>query len=270
MRASAPASSANLGAGFDSLALALDLRCDVTAELASEWEIAEDHGGFLRKAAERISDDPLRIEVRSDIPVGKGLGSSAAVLAALELAVARLQGAPDRLDRVFESVALAEGHPDNAAAAVYGGLVLAGEGEVHRLEVHPSLSVLVAVPAETLPTGDAREALPESVPFAVASRTGRRAVSVVEGLRTGSIDLLRGGLGDELHEPHRVAMRPVIGKLLAAATAAGAGFVAISGAGPSVLALVTDTSRSEVTWALEEAVGNGAVLNPAIASEGVR
>ncbi len=270
MKASAPASSANLGPGFDSLALALELRCEVGVSENPHWEIEDDRDGFVRTAAERISSDPLRIEVRSDIPVGKGLGSSAAVLAALEVAVRRLQGRPAENAEVFEAVAAAEGHPDNAAAAVYGGLVLAGAGLVHRMEFHSSLSVVVAVPDEVLPTSEARDVLPESVTFDVAARTSGRALRLVEGLRTGDIELLATIGRDDLHEPYRVRLRPVIGRLLDAATASGAPFVAVSGAGPAVLAIVEGTSRESVAEALREAVGAGSVLSPAVASDGVR
>lgn len=269
MKASAPASSANLGPGFDSLALALDLRCEVDVESSSDWDIADDPDNFVRDAAERISPDPLRIHIRSDIPLGKGLGSSAAVLAALETAVRRLQGEPEDHRAVFEAVSAAEGHPDNAAATVYGGLVLAGAGRVRHLVLHPSLGVVVAVPENALPTGEARGALPAEVPFEVAARTADRAIRLIEGLRTGSTELLREIGRDELHEPYRVALRPETGRLLDVAAAAGAPFAAISGAGPSVLVLVTDKTRDDVIRVLGESVEAASVLNPGVAREGV-
>lgn len=270
MKASAPASSANLGPGFDSLAVALDLRCEVTVSNSNRWEITDDPGGFLRSAAERVSANPLRVEVDSEIPVGRGLGSSAAVLAALELAVARLDGKPDDLHRVFQAVASAEGHPDNAAAAVYGGLVLAGPDGVHRLELHSSLSILVAVPEASLATEEARDILPATVPFAVAAEAARRAMRLVEALRTANITLLAGVGRDELHEPHRVRLRPLIGDLLEAAEGAGAPFAAISGSGPAVVAVVTAEAQEAVVRALQHAVGSGSVLNPGVSADGVR
>lgn len=268
MRASAPASSANLGPGFDCLALALDLRCEVSVEKSDGWQVhPDDPTGSIESAARTMSADPLTITIDSDIPIGRGLGSSAAVRAALAAAVGRLAGTSVDLEALYSVVAAQEGHPDNAAAAVFGGLVLAGPETVHRLELHPSFSAVVAVPDETLPTSEARSSLPAMVPFGVAAHTSRRAIALIEGLRTGNLELLDGMGGDELHEPHRVAIRPVIGQLLDAARRAGAPAAFISGAGPSVLALVTDQTRPGVVTAFEELGTN--VLIPKIAPHGV-
>ncbi len=268
MRASAPASSANLGPGFDALALALELRCEVSVEASSEWEISDDPDGFIEGAARRISTQPLRVAVTSAIPIGKGLGSSAALLASLEASVRRHEGVEVDLDELFKSVTAAEGHSDNAAAAVYGGLVLARAGGVHPLEIHPSLSVVVAVPREALSTLEARRALPDTVPFEVAARTAGRSIRLVEGLRTGDQTLL-GSIGlDELHEPSRISLRPIIGTLLEVAIRAGAPFASISGSGPSVIAVVETSSAPSVREAL--AAEECLVLSPAIAADGVR
>lgn len=269
MKASAPASSANLGPGFDCLALALDLRCTVDVADSPEWSIGPaDPGGFVEAAARRLSNQPLSVRVESAIPVGRGLGSSAAVLTALTAAVRRHQGASDDRRSLFDFVADAEGHPDNAAAAVYGGLAYSGPGGIRRLELDASWRPVVAVPDVALPTSEARAALPESVPFGVAARTASRLVRLVEGLRTGDVELLSNIGPDELHEPHRIPLRPVIGDLLAAAREAGAPFVAISGSGPSVIALVTDDEFEPVTTALT-AVGSTEVMSPAVAVTGV-
>ncbi len=268
MKASAPASSANLGPGFDCLALALDIRCMVEAVPGDEWGVSTgDPDGFLVTAAASLSDEPLVISVASEIPAGRGLGSSSAVLAALATAVRRLQGKPDDADAVFEFVAAIDGHADNAAAAVHGGLVHAGDEGWHHLEIHPSLRAVVAVPDVTLPTRQARAALPGDISLEVAGRTISRAVRLVEGLRTGDVELLRSVGPDELHEPYRIALRPVMGELMAAARLVGAPFVAVSGAGPSVLALTTEAHVGEVKAAFGK-VGS-AVLTPDLSSAGV-
>ena len=269
MRASAPASSANLGAGFDSLALALDLRCEVTIEPSERWTVSPPEAdGFVTTVAQQLQESPLAISIESEIPVGRGLGSSAAVIAALVAATRRLRGREDDLDAIFEFAAATEGHPDNAAAAVFGGLMLSGGDRPHRLAVHDSIRPVIAVPEVTLPTTEARAALPETVPLAAATRTGSRLLRLVEGLRIGDEELLAAVGPDELHEPYRIALRPIIGELMAAARSAGAPFVAMSGAGPSVIALTGDDKVAQIRAALES-VPSTRVLTPRIAYEGV-
>jgi homoserine kinase len=269
VKASAPASSANLGPGYDTLALALEMRCRVEAEPANDWDVTvPDPDGFLLRAARFFTDDPHRLSVESSIPIGRGLGSSAAAAAAIGAAV--VPGTLDR-DLLFRQVATLDGHPDNAAAAVFGGLVaVTNHGNVLSLALHPSLRLLVAVPEETLATSEARDALPHDVSLDVAARTAARVIMLVEGLRSGDTGLLRSIGGDELHEPYRAALRPVIHRLLDAATAAGAAMAVVSGAGPSVLAVVDDSSLDRTREALAAAVGPGEVIELRPATTGVR
>ncbi len=272
-RASAPASSANLGPGFDVLALALDLRCRVTATPADEWSV---HTGnqvasaatteMVRSVAENAP--PQTVQIDSDIPVGRGLGSSAAVLVA---AAAAISGNTDR-DQLFEVAAAAEGHPDNVAAAVFGGLVAAGaDGSLNRLAVHPSLHVVVAIPDEVLPTADARDVLPPEVPRQVAVRTASRLAMLVEGLRTAEPTSLRAALGDEMHEAPRRSITETPDRLIAAGLEAGAAFAAWSGAGPSVIGFAVEGLLDAVLEAFaDELAGVGIAREFAIDREGVR
>ncbi|NNL13459.1 MAG: homoserine kinase [Acidimicrobiia bacterium] len=270
MKASAPASSANLGPGFDCLALAVELRCSVSVAPGDRWTVSPaGDDGFIVNAARELHKEPLAISIDSEIPVGRGLGSSAAVIAALATAIGRLRNGEDDLEGVFEFTAAAEGHPDNAAAAVFGGLVLSGGGSPHRLAIHDSIRPIIAVPDETLPTREARAALPDSVSIGTATRTGSRLLRLAEGLRTGDTGLLETVGPDELHEPYRIALRPIIGELMAAARLAGAPFVAMSGAGPSVIALAGEDDVSAIRTAFE-GVPATRVLTPRIASQGVR
>jgi homoserine kinase len=273
--ASAPASSANLGPGFDVLALALSPRCRVTVELAEGWEVLGP-GGTADDTLQALvwgvagAAPPHRVEVASDIPIGKGLGSSAALRVAAAAALEASSGEV-RLERVFRSAAAAEGHSDNAAAAVHGGLVAVGPGgEVRRLAIHPSLTVVVAVPENTLATSEARAVLSPEVTRGVAVRTAARIAFLVEGLRTADPDAFREAAGDEIHEVPRRHLSPLSFQLGFAARAAGALHAAWSGAGPSVLAITTEDRRDAVQVAMEEALaGAGVVLRPAIDREGL-
>ena len=276
--ASAPASSGNLGPGFDTLAIALDLRCVAVAELSSKWTITE--GGvsqdlpeddLIAKAVSRAVGRPMHVTVRNEIPRARGLGSSSAVAAAAAAAAVRATGADADREVVFGIVADLEGHGDNAAAAVFGGLVAVSGRRLARLEVHPSLVMLLAVPEERLSTRRARSILGEMVPRDVVVRSLGRLSFLVEGLRTGDPTLLGRARGDELHEEPRAALSPMTARLLDAALQAGAMHAAWSGAGPAVLAVVSAEGRRRVRDAFGTVLGErGTVIEPGIDRDGLR
>jgi homoserine kinase len=279
--ASAPASSANLGAGFDTLALALELRCRVVAERADDWQV--DHVGdnqpevgsqdAVLTAARRAVDGQgaIHLTVRSEIPVGRGLGSSAAAFAAGAMAAWRAIGVEPLRGRLFRLVADLEGHADNAAAAVFGGLQAVDvAGEAYRLTLHPDIFPVVAVPDAVLLTNEARAALPGSFSREVVVRSLQRAVALVEGLRLSEATLLASAGGDEIHEGPRSHLNPLAVKLIEAARSAGAGFAGWSGAGPSVIAITSDSQRTHVATAMASILdGAGVVMAPGIATTGV-
>ncbi len=271
--ASAPASSANLGPGFDVLALALNLRCTVSAESADEWSVLsgdEPASAATVEMVRSVAGDagPHLVRIDSEIPVGCGLGSSAAVLVATAAAIS---GEAER-DDLFGVAAAVEGHPDNVAAAVFGGLVAVGaDGSVNRLAVHPSLQVVVAVPDEALSTAEARAVLPSEVSRQVAVRSAARLAMLIEGLRTADPVSLSAALGDEMHEAPRRSITEMPARLIAAALDGGAVFAAWSGAGPSVIGFVVEESIDSVTAALEDELeAAGSVLELAIDREGAR
>ena len=271
--ASASASSANLGPGFDVLALALNLRCTVSAEPADEWSVLssdEPASAATIEMVRSVAGDigPHSVKIDSDIPLGRGLGSSAAVLVA---AAAAIRGEAE-CDRLFEAAAAVEGHPDNVAAAVFGGLVaVSADGSVNRLAVHPSLQVVVAVPNEMLSTAEARAVLPPEVSRQVAVRSAARVAMLIEGLRTADSVSLSAALGDEMHEAPRRSITETPARLIATALDAGAVYAAWSGAGPSVIGFVLEELIDPVTAALEAALeGAGSVLELAIDREGAR
>lgn len=258
------------------LALALAPRCRVSVEPAEGWEVFGASGSQDDQLQSIIwgvagASPPHRVEVSSEIPIGRGLGSSAALRVATAAAL-EASGGELRLQRVFRAVAAAEGHPDNAAAAVFGGLVAVGPvGEVRRLAMHPSLVVVVAIPEAVLPTADARAVLSAEVSRGVAVRTAARIAFLVEGMRTADPEAFREAAGDEIHEAPRRHLSPVSHHLAIAARAAGALHAAWSGAGPAVLAVCTEERRESVRVAMAEVLGeSGQVLSPAIDREGVR
>lgn len=277
--ASAPASSANLGPGFDCLAIALDLRCRVVAERADEWSVRHvgaqcpDLGAkdaVLRAARLALGDDrPLKLTVANDIPIGKGLGSSSAAAASGGLAAWRAVGEDHSPERLFQLVSGIEGHPDNAAAAVYGGLVLTDPlGVAHRLPWNPRFGLLVLVPRTTFSTTEARAVLPDAYPRSTVVSTVARSMGLVAGLLSGDTELLRTAAGDEIHEGPRNSHRPEVGKAILAALDAGAVHAAWSGAGPSVLAIVEAADRERVAGVIERAALDVNVLKLELASRG--
>jgi len=280
--ATAPASSANLGPGFDTVALALEIRCRVVCEPADTWSIV--HHGPERLLSTDPADDavlataqrvarstPMRIDVYNDIPLCRGLGSSSAAFAAAAMATLRAMGQDPAPTDVFPIVSDLEGHPDNAAAAVFGGLVAVSGDVVMPLDLHQSLVPIVAVPAFELATRRARAVLPAQIDRLSAVRNLGRLMALVEGLRTGDPDMLSAAAGDELHESPRNAWNPRVGAYVDAALAAGAHHAAWSGAGPSVIAFAPPPKCDGVVAALEKALdGEGSVLRPDPAREGVR
>ena len=261
--ASSPASSGNLGPGFDTLAMALSLRCTATVEDSEIMTITENgstrrlsSGDMISRAVMMAVGKPMHVTLDNQVPRTRGLGSSSAVVASVAGAALKSKGADGGIARVFEIVTELEGHADNAAAAVFGGTVAVVDGGVKRIEVHSSIQPVVAIPREHLKTSDARMALPQSVPLEVVTRSLGRLVFLIEGLRDANPDVLRHARGDEIHEPQRASMSPVTGELIDAALRGGALHASWSGAGPSVLALTTPETVGRVIGAM------GGVLGP--------
>lgn len=260
--ASAPATTANLGPGFDAIALALSPRCVVRARLAEDWSAAHigqhrpsdgEYDGVVAAARHAIGDRPLALEIDNQVPLARGIGSSAAAFVAGTAAAIRAMGEDATPDRVFRLAVEMEGHADQVAAAVYGGLVLApAEGMPFRLPIHPSLRPVVAVPETKLPTPEARAILPDSYGRDVVIRTVARASALIAGLITGDPEMLAAAHGDEIHEAPRNALSPDVGKLIDVAKRAGALHAARSGAGPSVVAIATVGDASRVATAFRE------------------
>ncbi len=247
MRARVPASSANLGPGYDALALALGLHLEVTVEPSSHLEVsAEGEGAQLDKGPEHpavrvarrvLGHDSFSLHVASEIPLARGLGSSAA----LAVAAAAAAGADDP-PSVGAGV---DGHPENAAASVLGGLVaaslVAGRPLARRLPLDPGLGFVLLLPELELETERARAVLPESVPLAQAAHNLGRMGLLLAGLADRRLLVSEAG-DDLLHQPWRTRLFPEAPELLARLRRAGAVVATWSGAGPSLLGICADRS----------------------------
>jgi homoserine kinase len=253
--ARAPASSANLGPGFDALGLALDLHVEVTVSPADRLRLTTSGEGAdlpadashlaARVASAVAGHDRLAIDVRSKIPVGRGLGSSAALAVAAAAAAA---GGDDVATAACAQGAAVDGHPENAAASAYGGLVAAtmvdGRITVRRLAFDPELAVVLVIPDRTLRTPESRQVLPETVPFADAAFNLGRMGLLVAGLADRR-QLIAAAFDDRLHQDARARLFPEAGELLGRVHDAGARGVCWSGAGPTLLAICDrDTTQS--------------------------
>jgi homoserine kinase len=234
-----PASSANLGPGFDAFAAALALHVEVEViesgrfGVETKLDIARDRRNLCVRGFARLHPpDNFTFRIRSSIPLSGGLGSSAAAYTAGVLAAAHMfELQEDLLGHVTEL----EGHPDNAAAALLGGFVIVTGGEVARFEPPDGLEAVVVVPRTAVRTAVARKALPEKVPMADASANVAHGAMLTLGLSTGDFSLVARGLQDRLHQPYRAHLFPRSMALLKRAREFGAIGATISGAGPTVL-----------------------------------
>ncbi|MGH2711123.1 MAG: homoserine kinase [Actinomycetota bacterium] len=257
-----PATVANLGPGFDALAMAVELfnevRLDTGAEPAvvvkgeGAGELPEDATNLIFKTMSFVSHEtggalpPFRLECGNAIPLERGLGSSAAAVVAGVLLADRLLDTKLDPDRLLEIAVDLEGHPDNVAACLRGGLVIAylsREGwRAERLGPHPSLRPVVLVPKdERIPTSDARRVLPREVPLQDAAfNAGRSALAVLA--LTERPELLPDALEDRLHQGRRLPLAPATRAMFEELRSKEVA-VCVAGAGPSLLAFETDERR---------------------------
>jgi homoserine kinase len=269
-----PASSANLGPGFDVLAAALGVHMELEVEEAGRFEvhtrlpIARDRRNLCVRGFEALRPaDGLRFTIRSDIPLSGGLGTSAAAFVAGLAAADALNGGG--ADLLAEAARL-EGHPDNAAAALLGGFVICAESAAERLEPPPGLSAVLVVPDRAVRTAKARAALPPEVPMADAVFNVARSSLLVLGLARGDLDLVARGLDDRLHQPRRASLYPRSMELVAQAREVGALGATISGAGPTVLVWVRSEDAGEVAGRLASlSAGWASVLELPFAAAGL-
>lgn len=277
----APASSANLGPGFDSLAVALDLWLRVDVSRCSGTAI-HDAGSLdllggtnlvieaMRVTAQRLGVDlpGCEISVASDIPVARGLGSSAAAIVAGVRAAALLADRPISSADVIDIAGDMEGHADNVSAAELGGVTVAmssaGGYIAESLASDVPWIPVVFIPDSPSLTHEARGVLPEAVPLADAAANAGRSALLALALREGRADLLREAMIDRLHQPYRAAIFPHLTPCLDVAHLAGALGACLSGAGPTVLAFTTSETSGPVAQAMADAAERAGVAGNAV------
>lgn len=285
---SAPATSANLGPGFDCLAVALDLgnaviitrrpgplEVRVTGEGAGE--VPEDATNLVCRALESGlgSLDGLHVECRNRIPLGRGLGSSAAAVCSglvAANALGQLRWAPDE---ILARATGFEGHADNAAACLMGGMIAVGPGPSARpVPVPDELAFVAVIPESQTSTDAARRALPPEVPLGDAAVTVANAVGLTLALAGGRLEEITPVLGDRLHEPYRGPLTPGLSVLRGLVDGDRCLGATISGSGPTVLLWCRTDGAQELAGAAEEALAAAGVAGRArpsrLSAAGVR
>ena len=267
-----PATSANLGPGFDALGLALDLWNETIIAPAKEFAVKINGEGANRlssgknnlivrvaqRLAERVGKQlpPFHAECNNQISLSSGMGSSAATIVTGLLAGNALFENPLSKEEILNLASEIEGHPDNVAPALLGGLVVstveAGKVIARQIPIAVDVCITIALPDFYISTKQARAALPRKVSVKNAVYNISRAVLVTEAFRTGDLSLLGKTMTDKLHQPYRLKLIPGAWSAMKAAKEAGAAAVALSGAGPSLIAFSSKT-EPEIGEAMKRA-----------------
>ena len=260
-----PASSANLGPGYDAMAAAMSLHLELEVEEAGEFSF--DPGGLdvptgrdnlIVQAFESLHPaDGIAFRLRSEIPLARGLGSSAAAIVAGLFAADHLFELALTKEEMLARATQLEGHPDNVAAAIYGGFVICGAGEdgaplAARFDPPEGLEGIVLIPPDEVSTERAREAIPAELPLGDAVANVSSAALLVLGLRSADLDLVSRGLHDRIHQGRRRELYPRSMEIVDSAGELGALGATISGAGPTVLVWTTWQDAGNVAGALEK------------------
>ena len=270
-----PASTANLGPGFDSLGMALSLyawvglaparRTRVTLHGDHLEGVPQDKTNLVYEVAQSVFAragvelPELEIEIRSDIPLARGLGSSASAIVGALVAANALIGDPLSEDELFQMATALEKHPDNVGASLFGGVVVSAwdgtRAECVRLDPPPGLAVMAAIPQFELATKKARGVLPETLPLKDAVFNVSHSSLLTAALASGRLDLLRFAMRDRLHQPYRAPLIPGMETILREACDRGALGAVLSGAGPTLL-LLAEAGEYADRVSLEQYVTN--------------
>lgn len=259
-----PASSANLGPGYDVMAAALDLFLELEVEETGELsfdpgplDLPAGRDNLIVRAFESLhAADGIAFRLKEAIPLGRGLGSSAAAIVAGLVAADHLYELALSPEELLARASEIEGHPDNVAAAIFGGFVIcdpAGDGAPSAVRLAPpdGLEGVLVIPDEEVPTERAREAIPAEVPLADALGNVFSAARLTLGLARDDLSLISAGLADHVHQERRRSLYPRSMDLVETAAEAGALGATISGAGPTVLVWTTWQDAGKVSEELE-------------------
>jgi homoserine kinase len=259
-----PASTANLGPGFDVMAAALALYLELevvetgTFAVVTELEVRRDRDNLVVQAFERLHPaDGFEFRISSEIPMSSGLGSSAAAVLAGLMAADHMFELDADIARLAAEL---EGHPDNVAASLQGGFVICAGPHAHRFPAPMGLEAVLVIPAQAVRTEQARAALPKDVPIADAAFNVAHAATLTLGLATADFDLISAGLADRLHQPYRAHLYPRSAELMARAGSLGALGATISGAGPAVLFWSRFDQTGSLMGALKRETGDWATV----------
>lgn len=280
---SVPASVANLGAGFDCLAAAVGVRAEITLGRASSpqvdvtgVEVPQDASNLIYRSAASVAaaagyEGAFALRAHFPFPLRGGLGSSAAAIVGGAFAARLLLRAPLDDAALLDLTVGLEGHPDNVAAALFGGVVVVAHNGAAlrwtRLVPVLPLAVVLAIPALEIETAAARQVLPDPVSRQDAVYNLGQAALTVAALAQGRADLLRDALDDRLHQPYRARFVPGFDAVVAAAALAGAYGAVLSGSGPTIAALAPPEAAPGVAGAMRDAFGRAGVQSRTVVTE---
>jgi len=257
-----PATTANLGPGFDTLGIALKLHNQISIRETDEPVVERTDAAKINPAAVAITREAVAaffsrskakphgafVEVKGDVPVGAGLGSSVTVRLGIVYGLNEINGRPLSDHAMLDLVSGLEGHPDNSAPALFGGFVVAGvvAGNVHyrRFNVPATLKFVACVPEFRVPTDKARALLPRQVPLRDAVENLNRVALITSIFATGDYALLRGLFDDKLHQPYRKRLIPMLDDVIAAGVEAGALAGWLSGSGSAIMCLTEQKEKA--------------------------
>ncbi|MGI6555246.1 MAG: homoserine kinase [Bacillota bacterium] len=274
VRVKVPATTANLGPGFDVLGMALKLYNYIEMELAGsgleieifgegEENIPVSTDNIVYRAAQKVFSragfkaNGLRIRLENNIPAARGLGSSAAALVGGALAANALSGGHLSLSQLIDIASEIEGHPDNVVPAMAGGITLCcqldGKITYRKIEPPEKLKGIAVIPSFELSTRAARESLPEMVPLGDAVFNMGRLSLLIYAFQKGDMDLVKEAMDDRLHQPYRLPLIPGMDRVFEAARENGAAGVALSGSGPTVIAFDSGELAAKIGLSMQEA-----------------